>query len=1012
MDIAEYSIKKRIITWMIIIIVIVGGTLAYFKLPRYEDPEFTIKEALVKTHYPGATPIEVDNEITDKLEKAIQQLGQLDYIESTSKPSNSELNVIIQKKYTRDDLPQIWDELRRKVNDIQRKLPPGTSPSVVIDDYGDVYGMLLAITGDGFSYKELESYSDFIKKELNLIQGVAKVEIDGIHEQAIYINISRTKMAALGISPEQIYRTLTSQNLVAPSGSIRAGDEYIRISPTGSLNSVEAIKNLLVRSHATGKLIYLSDIADIQRGYKEVPSSLLYYNGKPALMIGISISSGGNIINIGKAVNEKLQNLQNQIPLGISINYVYEQPKVVQTSIKGFIDSVIEALVIVIAVLLIFMGLRSGLIIAAILMLTILGTFLLMQQFHIALERISLGALIIALGMLVDNAIVIAEGILVKVEQGINALNASKEVIKQTIWPLLGATIIGIIAFAPIGLSQDSTGEYTRSLFYVILISLMLSWVFAIYFVPLFCFLFLKPNKQKNPKNMYNNIIYRNYKKLLIMGIRFRATTIFTMVILLFLSLFGFNYVKQNFFPDSTTPLFFVNYWRPQGTDIRATQKDMESISKEIAKIKGVKSITTFVGKGALRFMLTYTPEKTNSSYGQFIIAVERYQDIDQISQKIKTYILDNYPDSEPKIEQIRLGPGGGAKIEVRFSGPDPNILRKLSMEAETIMKSNSNAIDVRNDWRQKVKIIHPEYSEAQARATGITRANLADALQMAFSGKQISLYREGDKLIPIISRPPDNERLDIENISNLQIWSPLLSKTVPIGQLVQGFKTEWENAIIKRRDGKLTITASCEPKLGLASDLFKNIRPNIEAINLPIGYEMTWGGEYEDSNDAQKALYSNLPIGMLAMFIVIVFMFGSILQPIIIWLCVPLSFIGVTLGLLVMNAEFGFMALLGFLSLSGMLIKNAIVLIDQIELEKTTGKNPYGAIIDASISRLRPVLLAAVTTVLGMIPLLPDIFFRSMSIVIMFGLTFATVLTLIVIPSLYAVFFKVKSEI
>jgi multidrug efflux pump subunit AcrB len=1011
MDIAEYSIKKSIITWMIIMIVFVGGTLAYFKLPRYEDPEFTIKEALVKTQYPGGTPIEIDNEITDKLEKAVQQLGQLDYIESTSKPGNSELNIIIQKKYTRDDLPQIWDELRRKVNDAQIKLPPGSQSPIVIDDYGDVYGMLLAITGDGFSYKELESYSDFIKKELNLIPGVAKVEIDGIHEQAIYINISRTKMAALGISPEQIYRTLASQNLVAPSGSIRAGDEYIRISPTGILNSVEAIKNLLVRSHATGKLVYLSDIAVIQRGYKEVPSSLLYYNGKPALMIGVSISSGGNIITIGKAINEKLQSLQNQIPIGINVNYVYEQPKVVQTSIKGFIDSVIEALIIVIAVLLIFMGFRSGLIIAAILILTILGTFLIMQQFHIALERISLGALIIALGMLVDNAIVIAEGILVKVEQGDNVLNASKEIVKQTIWPLLGATIIGIIAFAPIGLSQDSTGEYTRSLFYVILISLMLSWLFAIYFVPLFCFLFLKSSKNENSKDMYNNVIYRNYKKLLTMGIRFRAITIFTMVILLFLSIFGFNYVKQNFFPDSTTPLFFVNYWRPQGTDIRATQKDMENISKEIVKIKGVKSITTFVGKGALRFMLTYTPEKTNSSYGQFIVAVEHYQDIDHISQTIKNYILDNYPDSEPKIEKIRLGPGGGAKIEVRFSGPDPNILRKLSTEAEAIMKSNANAIDVRNDWRQKVKIIHPEYSEAQARATGITRANLADALQMAFSGKQISLYREGDKLIPIISRPPDNERLDIENISNLQIWSPLLSKTVPIGQLVQGFKTEWENSIIKRRDGKLTITASCEPRSGLASDLFKRIRPNIEAINLPIGYEMAWGGEYEDSYEAQKALYSNLPVGMLAMFIVIVFMFGAISQPIIIWLCVPLSFIGVTFGLLVMNAEFGFMALLGFLSLSGMLIKNAIVLIDQIELEKNTGKDPYSAIIDASISRLRPVLLAAVTTVLGMIPLLPDIFFRSMSIVIMFGLTFATILTLIVVPALYTIFFKIKSN-
>jgi multidrug efflux pump subunit AcrB len=1010
MDIAESSIKRSVITWMTIIIVVIGGFISYHKLARYEDPEFTIKEALVTTVYPGATPQEVENEITDKLEKAIQQLSQLDYVESISKPGYSELNIVIQKKYTRRDLPQIWDELRRKVNDAQKELPPGTHPSIVNDDYGDVFGMLFAITGDGFSYKEIESYADFLKKELNLIPGVAKVVIDGVREQAIFIVISRSKIASLGISLDQIYKTLQSQNLVAPSGNIRVGDEYIRISPTGSFNSVESISNLLVTSNKTGKLIHLNDIANITRGYVEVPNKLIYYNGKPALMIGISISSGGNIITIGNAVNAKLNDLKAQIPIGINISYVYEQPKVVQSSIKGFIDSLIQALIIVVAVLLIFMGLRSGLIIGAILLLTILGTFLFMNQFNIALERISLGALIIALGMLVDNAIVVAEGILVKIEQGTDAIEASKEVVKQTIWPLLGATIIGIIAFAPIGLSQDSTGEYTRSLFYVILISLMLSWVFAVYYVPLFCYIFLRSIKKNQSNEMYSSSIYVKYKKILKVGLQYRVTTLAIMFVLLILSIIGFGFVKQSFFPDSTTPMFYINYWRSQGTDIRITQQNMQEIEKYIEKIEGVTSVTSMVGKGALRFMLTYTPEKSNSSYGQFLITVNNYKEISKISSEIKTYIMQHYADSEPKIELIRLGPSGGAKIEVRFSGPDPNILRKLSAEAESIMHSEMDAVDIRNDWRQKVKVIQPAFSEAQARVTGITRADLADALQMSFSGKEISLYRENDKLIPIISRPPDNERLDIENIANLQIWSPLLGKTIPIGQLVHHFNTEWENSIIKRRDGRRTITASCEPKSGLASVVFHAIRPKIEALSLPLGYEMEWGGEYEDSKDAQSALYSNLPMGILGMFIVIVFMFGAIKQPIIIWLCVPLSLIGVTFGLLATNSEFGFMALLGVLSLSGMLIKNAIVLIDQIELEKSSGKEPYNAIIDASISRLRPVLLAAITTVLGMIPLLPDIFFRSMAIVIMFGLTFATLLTLIVIPALYAVFFKVKS--
>src|SRR5579885_2400785 len=644
MDIAESAIKKSVITWMIIIVFVFGGLIAYQRLARYEDPEFTIKEALVITRYPGASPAEVENEITDKLEKAVQQMGQLDYVKSISKPGYSELNVVIQKKYTRKDLPQIWDELRRKVNDAQAQLPPGAIRSVVIDDYGDVYGMFLAVTGEGFSYKELEHYTDFLKKELNLVPGVAKVTIDGVRQQAIFIDISRSKMASLGISLEQIYKTLESQNLVIPSGNVRVGDEYVRISPTGAVNSVDIIGNLLVRSNATGKLLHLNDIAVITRDYVEVPDNLMFYNGKPALMIGISIVSGGNIITIGKAVNQKLHELQSQIPVGIKLDYVYEQPKVVQASIQSFIDSLIQALVIVIGVLLLFMGLRSGLIIASILLITIFATFFVMNIFGIALERISLGALIIALGMLVDNAIVVAEGILVKVEQGIDALTASKDVVKQTIWPLLGATIIGIIAFAPIGLSQDSTGEYTRSLFYVILISLMFSWVFAVYTVPLLCYLFLKPGPKKQSGETYSGGIYTGYKKILAGAIKFRLFTVTLMFILLVLSVYGFTFVKQSFFPDSTTPMFFINYWRSQGTDVRATTQDMQNIEKAIAKINGVQSVTSIVGKGALRFMLVYTPEKADPSYGQFIIAVDDYRNIDRIANEIKTYMISNYP--------------------------------------------------------------------------------------------------------------------------------------------------------------------------------------------------------------------------------------------------------------------------------------------------------------------------------------------------------------------------------
>ncbi len=1010
MNIAEYFIKNSVITWVLIVLLTAGGMIAYDHLGRLEDPEFTIKEAKIYTSYPGATPKEVELEVTDLIEIAVQDMAQLKRIESTSRPGVSDIKVIIKDKYNKKHLPQVWDELRRKVNDVQSKLPPGAGPSVVNDDFGDVYGMYYAITGDGFNYAELKKYADFIKKELSLVAGVAKVVLTGQRQEVIYLNIQRSRMAQLGISPESISNLLKTQNSVEYSGEVRVGDEYIRLEPSGAFNSTAAIGNLLIRSPNSNSLLYLSDISDIYRDYEEVPNQIIYVNDKPAITMGISVASGGNVVKVGEAVEIRLDQILSSIPVGINVQDIYLQPDAVIKSVNGFVISVAEALAIVVAVLLVAMGLRCGLIIGGVLIITVMGTLLMMFFFGISLERISLGALIIALGMLVDNAIVVAEGILIKVQNGVDRLKAAKEVVGQTMWPLFGATVVGILAFAAIGLSQDSTGEYTRSLFYVILISLLLSWFLAISVTPLLCYLFLKSEPNIENKDPYAGIIYRSYKKFLIVCVKRRWLTLLVMLVLLGLSIFGFGYVKQSFFPNSTTPMFYVNYWRSQGTDIRATERDMQAISEHVQKIKGIKSVTSVIGSGAQRFMLVYSPEDSNTSYGQFLVEVNDFHDIDRLEKEVKSYIIANYPDSEPKTDKIRLGPGGGAKIEARFSGPDPNMLRQLSKQAQAIMSENPNAMDVRNDWRHREKIIVPIYSEIRARSTGISRIDLSHALEMSLTGRQVGLYREGDELIPITMRHPDDERLDIANISDLQIWSPLLENWIPAGQVVEKFETQWEDAIIKRRNRKMTITASSEPASGPASVVLEQIKGPIEAMPLPDGYTLEWGGEYEDSHDAQVAIAQKLPLGFFGMFLIVILLFKSLRQPIIIWLCVPLSFVGVTAGLLVSHLEFGFMALLGFLSLSGMLIKNAIVLVDQIDSNISDGQNPYDAIIGSSISRFRPVVLAAVTTVLGVIPLLFDVFFASMSVVIMFGLAFATVLTLLVVPVLYSVFFRVKS--
>jgi multidrug efflux pump subunit AcrB len=1015
MNLVEFSFSKRLIVWLFIVVFTLGGIYAYLHLSRFEDPEYTIKEAVVTTQYPGATPKEVEKEVTDKIESAIQQMPQIKRLESTSMSGVSEITVIIKDNFTSKDLPQIWDELRRKVGDVQGQLPPGTSKSNVNDDYSDVYGLYLALTGDGYNYHELNEYAKFVRKQLLLVPGVAKVAITGKQQEEIFVDISQARLSSIGISPDTIYNTLRTQNKIVFAGSVRVGDEYIVVNPTGSFDSVINIQNMLIRSNKSSKLIRLGDIAKVSRGYQEVPKSLMYFNGKPAMGLGVSVLSGGNMVRVGEAVSAKLKVLNKITPVGVQLHSIYDQPTIVKASVNGFLINLLEALGIVIIVLLLFMGMRSGLVIGAILLLTVLGTLLFMFIFNISLQRISLGALVIALGMLVDNAIVVVEGVLVSSQKGIGVRKAANDIAKKLTWPLFGATLVGVLAFSGIAMSPDSTGEYTRSLFYVVFISLMLSWVLAFTAAPIFCELLFKVKKvisgTSSTKDPYDNIVLKIYRGFLVGCLKVRWVTVIAMIVLLVASIYGFGYVKQSFFPGSTTPMFYVNYWRGEGTDIRATAADTQKIQAHVREIKHVTDVTSVIGQGALRFMLVYAPEKPNSSYGQFLVKVDDYKNIPSILNQVRGYLQDTFPGSEPTFKRIKLGPGTGEDIEVRFSGQDPKVLRQLAYKAQSIMRQDNNAVDIRSDWRQPVKTIEPVYSETQARNTGISRSDLSDSLAMTFSGVRIGTYREGDELLPILSRSPDKERLNVASIRDIQIWSPALGKQVPISQVVSRFDTVWQDARLKRRNRILTIKVSCNPKQGLPSALLSRLRPKIEAIQLPSGYRLAWGGEYENSKDAQAGLAKFLPLSFLAMILVVIILFNAIRQPLIIWLTVPLSIIGVTFGLLITDSPFDFMALLGFLSLSGMMIKNAIVLIDQIDLEIAEGKDRYLAILDSSVSRVRPVSLAAITTILGMTPLLFDAFFKNMSVTIMFGLAFTTVLTLTVVPVLYAIFFRIKKS-
>ncbi|EPP2128132.1 efflux RND transporter permease subunit VmeI [Vibrio alginolyticus] len=1013
--IAAYFIRNRVISWMVALIFLIGGIAAFFGLGRLEDPAFTIKDAMVVTSYPGATPQQVEEEVTYPIEKAIQQLTYVDEVNSISSRGLSQITVTMKNNYGPDDLPQIWDELRRKVNDLKGTLPPGVNEPQVIDDFGDVYGILLAVTGDGYSYKELLDYVDYLRRELELVDGVSKVSVSGQQQEQVFIEVSMKKLSSIGLAPDTVFNLLSTQNVVSDAGAIRIGDEYIRIQPTGEFQSVDELGDLLITESGAQGLIFLKDVAEIKRGYVEVPNNIINFNGSLALNVGVSFAEGVNVVEVGKAFDHRLAELKYQQPVGIEISEIYSQPKEVDKSVSGFVVSLAQAVGIVIIVLLFFMGLRSGLLIGLILLLTVLGTFIFMKYLAIDLQRISLGALVIALGMLVDNAIVVVEGILIGTQKGRTRLQAATDIVTQTKWPLLGATVIAVTAFAPIGLSEDSTGEYCGTLFTVLLISLMLSWFTAISLTPFFADIFFKGQKIKQGEgeenDPYNGVIFVIYKKFLQFCMRRAWFTVVVLIAGLAASVYGFTFVKQAFFPSSTTPIFQLDVWMPEGTDIRATNTTLKELESWLAKQEHVDHITTTAGKGLQRFMLTYAPEKSYAAYGEITTRMENYEALKPLMAKFREYLKANYPEINYKLKQIELGPGGGAKIEARIIGSDPTVLRTIAAQVKDIMYADPQATNIRHDWRERTQVLEPQFNESQARRYGITKSDVDDFLSMSFSGMTIGLYRDGTTLMPIVARLPEDERIDIRNIEGMKIWSPAQSEFIPLQQVTMGYDMRWEDPIIVRKNRKRMLTVMADPDIlgeETASTLQKRLQPQIEAIQMPPGYSLEWGGEYESSGDAQESLFTTMPMGYLFMFLITVFLFNSIKEPLIVWLTVPLALIGVTTGLLALNTPFGFMALLGFLSLSGMVLKNGIVLLDQIDIEMKSGKEAYDAVVDAAVSRVRPVCMAAITTILGMIPLLPDIFFKPMAVTIMFGLGFATVLTLIVVPVLYRLFHKV----
>ena len=1036
MSLPKLAVENKAVTYFALVLILIVGTASFFRLGQLEDPDFTVKTALVMTQYPGASPEEVELEVTDRIETAIQELPQLHFLTSYSHAGMSLVKVEIKEEYWADRLPQVWDELRNKVGDIESLLPPGVGKPNVMDDFSFVYGFVLALTGEGISYAQLEDYAKTIRKELNLVSGVARVELWGTQPKVIYLDASEQKLAELGIGEEAFLATLTTQNMVVNSGSLKIDNRRLRIAQTGQFEDPEDIGELKIRASfldtllgasndpaaAIGRprerasdFITLKDLATVRTGYLEPPQTMMRYDGGPAIGIAIANVTGGNIVDTGKNLEEAIHLIESKLPIGVELSRVAWQSDLVTESISAFMINLLEAIVIVLVVLTLAMGWRMGVIIGGALVLTILATFIVMAAQEIALQRVSLGALVIALGMMVDNAIVVADGMVVRMRKGMGRVEAAIEAASQPSMPLLGATIVAVMTFYPIYGSTAAAGEYAGSLFMVVGISLIMSWVIAVTITPVMCIDMVEVPKEEagEGRDPYGGALFTLFRGVLKAAIRLRYLTLGVMTALLVVSAYGFQFVDRLFFTDATRQQFMIDVWMPEGTRIQELGTILEPIEAKLGSDERVEGVVSFMGAGGPRFYLPLDPEFPYASYGQIVVNTATLPAVNELIAELEPWVQENVPQAMVRLRKYTAGPGNTWQFEARFSGPaeaDLEVLRSVAQQGMDILNATPLAKDVRTDMRQRVLKVVADYDQDTGRWTATSRADIAQAMQFAHDGLPVGLYREDDDLIPIILRRVEDERRRVaDEIDLIQVRPALQVKGVPLSSVTSDIRVESEDPTIVRWNRRRAITVQAAPVGVTFPRLLEEVQADFEAIELPPGFRLEWRGEYYSTQSSQEALKPGAAPAAVIMIFIIVALFNAFRPPIIILAIVPFALIGVTAGLLGFSQPFSFMALLGAMSLVGMMIKNSIVLLDEININLAAGLTPYQATIDAAVSRLRPVFLAAATTVLGVLPLVQDIFWVAMATTIAAGLTFGTILTMILVPVMYATFYRVQ---
>jgi multidrug efflux pump len=1031
-NLSEWSLRHPALVLYAMLMLTLVGMLSYTRLGQSEDPPFTFKVMVIRTGWPGASAQEVEQQVTDKLEKKLQEVPWLDNLRSYSRPGESLIFLSAKDSTPAGQVPDIFYQVRKKVGDIAYTLPAGVEGPTFNDEFGDVYGNLYALTGDGYDYAELKRHSETLRAELLRVNDVAKVDFFGEQKQRIYVELSNAKLATIGIDIATLLRTLQAQNLVTGSGSFDSENEHIRIAVTGRYDRLEELRD--VRFRANNNEFRLGDVAKVSRGFEDPPKDRVRYKGHDALLIGVAMRAGGDIIKLGRDLDQAVITTQAQLPVGLELHTVSSQPKAVQRSVNEFAKSLTEAVVIVLGVSLLSLGLRTGIVVAITIPVVLAVTFWLMHLFGVGLHKISLGALILALGLLVDDAIIAVEMMASKMEQGWDRTRAAAFAYTSTAMPMLSGTLVTAAGFLPIATAASSTGEYTRSIFQVVVIALLVSWFAAVVFVPYLGYRLLpdlskgqeqesslarfwaklrKKPQSEQPKNhshdLYQTPFYLRFRKLVAACVIHRWLVIFLTIAMFITAIFGFKFVQQQFFPDSTRPELIVDLRLAEGVSYAATEADVKKMEAWLDKQIGIDNYVAYVGNGSPRFYLPLDQQLPQRSFAQFVILTDGPAAREQLRDKLIHLFEQDFADMRGSVLRLENGPPVGFPVQFRVSGPDLQTLRTIARQVADVMRANPYPSNVQLDWEEPVKVVRVNVEQSKARLLGISSNDIANIINGALQGLYVTEFREGIERIDLLVRGAEIERKHLSRLQNLMIPIPG-GRSVPLSQVAE-LDYGFEEGLIWRRNRVPTVTVRANLYGNMQAPMVSaQIEEQLVDIKrqLPPGYRLDTGGAVEESAKGGDSVAAGMPLFFLTVLTVLMIQLQSFSRMALVLLTAPLGLIGVTLFLLIFQQPFGFVAMLGTIALSGMIMRNSVILVDQIDQDKLAGRSDFDAIVDSTVRRFRPIVLTAAAAILAMIPLTHSAFFGPMAVAIMGGLTVATALTLLFLPALYAAWFRI----